>query len=137
MIEQIKSKLDELETKKSALSPAIKEIEKKRNEELAEVNKKYDHLVQDASIEVEDFEIKIMNEMIGLFVKTVMEEFDAKRSTSDYILTENFRVFRDEISKIEEFPQELVERLDKVINGDPIEKIAYDIEKIEAKYIKS
>jgi hypothetical protein len=137
MIEQIKLKLDELKAKKSALSPAIEEIEKKRNEELAEVNKKYDHLVQDASIEVENFELKIMNDMIDLFVKVIMEEFDAKRSTSDYVLTDKFRAFKEEISKVKEFPQELLDRLDKVINGDPVEKIAYDIEKIEAKYKKA
>ncbi|TFG16508.1 MAG: hypothetical protein EU531_06285 [Promethearchaeota archaeon] len=136
MISQITSKLEELEAKKSALSPRIEEIEEKRNEELAEVNKKYDHLVEDASIEVENFENKIMNEMIDLFVKVVMEEFDAKRSTSDYVLTDKFKDFREEITKIKIFPQELVERLDKVIEGDPVEKIAYDIEKIESKYKK-
>jgi len=136
MINQITSKLDELEAKKTALSPKIEEIEKMRNEELAKVNLKYDHLVQDASIEVENFENKIMNGMIDLFVKVVMEEFDAKRSTSDYVLTDKFREFRDEIVNIEIFPQELVERLDKVIDGDPVEKIAYDIEKIETIYKK-
>ena len=96
----------------------------------------FDHLVEDASIEVEDFEKKIMNEMIDLFVKVVMEEFDAKRSTSDYVLTDKFKDFRQEITKIKIFPKELVERLDKVIEGDPVEKIAYDIEKIESKYKK-
>ena len=136
MINQITSKLEELEARKEALSPKIEEIEQKRNEELAELNKKYDHLVQDASIEVENFENKIVNEMIDLFVKVVMDEFDAKRSTSDYVLTEKFKEFRDEIVTVEIFPQELVERLNKVIDGDPVEKIAYDIEKIESKYKK-
>jgi len=134
MIKQIASKLDELEAKKTALSPKIKEIEQKRNEELAEVNKKYDHLVQDASIEVENYENKIMNEMIDLFGKVVMDEFDAKRSTSDYVVTDNLKEFRDEIVNIEIFPKELVDRLDKVIDGDPIENIAYDLEKIKEKY---
>jgi hypothetical protein len=137
MINQITSKLEDLEAKKIALSPKIEEIEQKRNEELAEVNKKYDHLVQDASIEVESFENSIMNEMIDLFVKMVMEEFDAKRSTSDYVLTEKFKQFRENITEIEIFPEELIERLDKVIEGDPVEKIAYDIEKIETRYKKS
>ena len=136
MINQITSKLEELEAKKAALSPRIEEIEEKRNQELAEVNKKYDHLVEDASIEVENFENKIMNDLIDLFVKVVMEEFDAKRSTSDYVLTEKFKTFREEITTIKIFPQELLERLDKVIKGDPVEKIAYDIEKIENKYKK-
>ena len=136
MINKIASKLEELEAKKASLSPKIEDIEQKRNEELAEVNKKYDHLVQDASVEVEDFENNIINEMIDLFIKVVMVEFEAKRSTSDYVLTEKFKEFRDEIVSIKIFPQELVERLDKVIDGDPVEKIAYDIEKIESKYKK-
>jgi hypothetical protein len=137
MINQIALKLEELEAKKSALSPKIDEIERKRNEELAEVNKKYDHLVQDTSIEVEEFEDKIMNDLIDLFVKVVMDEFDTKRSTSDYVLTEKFKEFRENIAEIEIFPEELIERLDKVIEGDPVEKIAYDIEKIEMKYKKN
>jgi len=137
MINQFKSKLEELEAKKSALSPKIEEIEQRRNEELAEVNKKFDHLVQDASIEVENFENKIMSEMIDLFIKVIMDEFDAKRSTSDYVLTDKFKQFRENISEIHIFPQELIERLDKVIDGDPIEKVAYDIEKIENKYKKA
>ncbi|MEJ2295682.1 MAG: DUF3086 domain-containing protein, partial [Candidatus Lokiarchaeota archaeon] len=117
MINQIALKLEELEAKKSALSPKIDEIERKRNEELAEVNKKYDHLVQDTSIEVEEFEDKIMNDLIDLFVKVVMDEFDTKRSTSDYVLTEKFKEFRENIAEIEIFPEELIERLDKVIEG--------------------
>jgi hypothetical protein len=137
MINQFKAKLEELEAKKSALSPKIEEIEQRRNEELAEVNKKFDHLVQDASIEVENFENKIMSEMIDLFIKVIMDEFDAKRSTSDYVLTDKFKQFREDISEIHIFPQELIERLDKVIDGDPIEKVAYDIEKIENKYKKA
>lgn len=136
MINQITSKLEELEVKKSALSPKIEEIEQQRDEELAEINKKYDHLVQDASIEVEEFENKIMNDLIDLFVKVIMEEFDAKRSTSDYVLTDKFKEFRENIVELEIFPAELIERLDKVIEGDPVEKIAYDIEKIETKYKK-
>jgi hypothetical protein len=137
MIENLKSKLKELEIKKANIRPKIEEIEEKRAEELQEINKKYDHIVNDVNIEVEHFEQKIKNEMIDLFVKVIMDEFDAKRSTSDYEVTENFKQFRDSMTEIDIFPSELIERLDKVIKGDPIENVAYDIEKIESKYKRS
>ena len=38
-------------------------------EEIQELNKKYDHLIQDANIEVIEFEQKIMNDLIDLFSK--------------------------------------------------------------------
>lgn len=134
MIEELKSKLRELELKKSELQPKIDEVEAKRAEELQEVNKKYDHMVADVNIEVQDFKNKIMNEIIDLFSKVVMDEFDAKRRTGDYMVTENFKDFRESVLELEMFPKELIDRLDKVIDGDPIENIAYDLEKIEAKY---
>ena len=134
MIQSIKEKLKELEVRKSDASPRIKEIEEKRAEELAEVNKKYDHMVDDVSTEVNEFERSIMKELIDAFVQVIMDEFDAKRSTSEYILTSKFRDFREDMSDISLFPKELIERMDKVIDGDPIENVAYDIEKIESKY---
>ncbi len=134
MIEELKSKLKELELKKSELQPKIDEIETKRAKELQEVNKKFDHMVADVNIEVQDFKNKIMNEIIDLFSKVVMDEFDAKRSTSDYIVTDRLKDFRESVLELELFPKELIERLDKVIYGDPIENVAYDLEKIEAKY---
>ena len=134
MTEQLKSKLEELEIKKRELQPKINEIEVRKAEEIQELNRKYDHIFLDAKIEVEDFEKKIMNEMIDLFSKAVMDEFDVKRSTSEYTVTENFKDFRNGVSKIELFPKELVERLNKVIDGYPIENVAYDLEKLETEY---
>ncbi len=134
MIEELKSKLKELELKKSKLQPKIDEIEAKRAEELQEVNKRFDHMVADVNIEVQDFKNKIMNEIIDLFSKVVMDEFDAKRSTSDYMVTDKLKDFRESVLELELFPKDLIERLDKVIDGDPIENVAYDLEKIEAKY---
>ena len=134
MIEQLKSKLKELEIKKQELQPKIDKIEEQKAEEIQELNKKYDHLFQDANIEVEDFEQKIMNDIIDLFSKVVMDEFDTKRNTSEYMVTENFKEFREKVSEIELFPRDLIERLDKVIEGGLIENIAYDLEKIETEY---
>jgi hypothetical protein len=136
MIEQLKLKIQELETKKQELQPKIDKIEEKKAEEIQEINKKYDHLIQDANIEVIEFEKKITDDLIDLFSKAVMDEFEAKRSTSEYSLTDNFKGFRDSVSNIEFFPKELVERLDKVIDGDLIENVAYDLEKIKTKYKK-
>ena len=137
MIDEIISKLEELELKKQQLKPKIDELDEKRAEEIAEVNKKYDHMVYEVNVEVENYENKIMNEMIDIFIKVVMDEFDAKRSTSDYMVTDNFKEFRDKINEVEIFPKELIERLDKVIDEDPIENLAYDIEKIENEYKKT
>ncbi len=134
MIDQLKSKLNELEEKKRELQPKIEEIEKERAEELAEINKKYDHMIAVANIQVSQFEDKLMNELIDVFSKTIMNEFDQKRSTSEYVLTNNFKDYRDSFAEIKMFPKELVDRMDKVINGDSIENIAYDLDRIEQKY---
>ena len=134
MIEQLKSKIEELELKKQELNPKLEEIEKQRAEEIAEIDKRYDHLIADAKIEVTGYEQKIMNDMIDIFSKVIMDEFDLKRSTSEYRLSDNFKEFREDISKIKFFPKELVEKLDKVIDGDLIENVAYDLEKIENQF---
>ena len=136
MIEQLEAKLKELEIKKQKLQPKIDEIEAKKAEEIQELNRKYDHMIQDANSEVEEYEQIIMNGIIDLFSKVVMDEFDAKRSTSEYMVTEDFKDFRKGVSKIDLFPRDLIDRLDNVIDGGLIENIAYDIEKIEAKYKK-
>jgi hypothetical protein len=136
MIEQLKAKLEELEIKKKELQPKIDKIEAKKAEEIQELNKKYDHLIQDANIEVIEFEQKIMNDLIDLFSNVIMDEFEAKRSTSEYSLTDNFKEFRDRISEIEFFPKALVAKLDKVIDGDLVENVAYDLQKIESEYKK-
>ena len=134
MTKQLEAKLKELEIKKLELQPKIDEIEAKKAEEIQELNRKYDHIFLDAKTEVVDYEKKIMNEIIDLFSKAVMDEFDVKRSTSEYTVTENFKDFRNGVSKIELFPKDLVERLDKVIDGEPIENVAYDLEKLETEY---
>ena len=134
MTEQLKSKLKELEIKKLELQPKIDEIEARKAEEIQELNRKYDHMILDANSAVDDFEQKIMNDIIGLFSKAVMDEFDAKRSTSEYMVTEIFKDFRNGVSKIELFPKDLIDRLDKVIEGGLVENLAYDLEKIEASY---
>lgn len=131
---ELESKLKELEIKKQELQPKIDDIEAQKAEEIQELNRKYDHMIMDANSEVEDFEQSIMNEIIDLFSKIVMDEFDAKRSTSEYMITEKFKDFRNGVSKIDLFPKDLIDRLDKVIEGGLIENLAYDIEKIEANY---
>jgi len=134
VIKEIKSKLEELEAKKKEVSPKIEEIEVSRQEELAEVNKKYDHMVDDVKQDVKLLENNIMNYIIDTFEKVVMNEFDTKRSTSEYMVTDDLKDFREDASEIEMFPKDLIERLDKVINGEPIENIAYDLDKIKNMY---
>jgi len=134
MTEEIKAKLAKLKKMKSDTNPKILELNEKRAEEIAEVNKKYDHLVEDVSIEVGNFEKRITGELIDLFINMTMKEFDAKRSTSEYTLTEKFRIFRDNMAELDLFPKELIDKMDKVIAGEPIDNLAYDIDKIEKRY---
>ena len=133
-IKEIKSKLEELEAKKREVSPKIEEIELLRQEELAEVNKKYDHMVDDVKQDVKLLENNLMNDIIDIFEKIVINEFDTKRSTSEYMVTDDLKDFREGASEIEMFPKDLIERLDKVIDGDPIENIAYNLDKIKNMY---
>ncbi len=137
MINKFKSKLEELERRKKEVQPKIEELNIKKEEEIAEVNKKYDHLIYEINYEVEKFENDINNEMIDSFVKIVMKEFDAKRSTSEYTVTDEFREYKDLMAQFKMFPKELFDKLHQVINGSPIENIAYDLEKIEKNYKKS
>ncbi|MFX1448796.1 MAG: hypothetical protein ACFFCG_11790, partial [Promethearchaeota archaeon] len=67
MIQQLKLKIKELETKKQELQPKIAKFEAKKAEEIQLLNKKYNHLIQDANFEVQEFEQKIMNDLIDLF----------------------------------------------------------------------
>ena len=136
MISQLKSKLEELEIKKNALKPKIDEINDKREEEIQTVNKKYDHMVYELNYEIKNFEDDVYNEMIQAFVDIASKEFDFKRSTTLYSVSDEFKEFRENIAKIKSFPEELVRKLHMVINGDPIENIIYELEDIKTKYLR-
>ncbi|MFW9771237.1 MAG: hypothetical protein ACFFFB_01260 [Candidatus Heimdallarchaeota archaeon] len=133
-VKDIKSKLEELERKKHQLKPKIDKIEEERQAALAEVNKKYGHMIDDVKQEVIQLESQIMNHVLDVFEKLVMNEFNAKRSTSDYVVTDHFKEFRDEILEVEIFPKELIEKIDMVIDGEPIENIAYNLDKIKDQF---
>jgi len=137
MIDQLKSKLEDLELRKQNMTPRIDEINAKREKELQNVNKKYDHLISEINVEVEKLENKLNNDLIQSFENIVMQEFDAKRSTSMYSITDGFIAYRNSIAEINMFPKELLDKLDKVIDGAPIDNLAYNLEKIKAKYRKS
>jgi enoyl-[acyl-carrier-protein] reductase (NADH) len=137
MIDQLKLKLEELEAKKQNMKPKINEMNAQREEELNVVNEKYDKLVGEINSEVYNFELQVNNDLINSFVKAVMDEFDLKRSTSEYSISSTIKEYKEYIATVEMFPEELVDRLEKLIEGDPIENIAYDIEKIQEKFIKS
>ena len=46
------------------------------------------------------------------------------------------RILKENIAKFDLFPRELVDKLDKVIQGGPIENIVYELDDIEKKYLK-
>jgi hypothetical protein len=138
MIDQLKKKLEELEIKKAEVQPKIEELNAKKEEEIEALNQKYYHLTSEVNIDVENFEREIYNDFIISYVDCVMEEFDAKRSISDYTVTDTFKEYREDIATVDIFPKELIEKMDKVISGEAqIESIAYYIDDIKAKYLKT
>ena len=137
MINHLITKLEELEQKKNALEPKFEEINSQREKEIQSVNTKYDHIIADINYEIKQIENSIYNEMIESFVNIISRELEVKRSNSLYSVSEEFKEYRESISKLILFPKELIEKLDKVINGSPIEDIIYILDDIKAKYLKS
>jgi hypothetical protein len=136
MSDPLKHKLRELESKKKELQPKLDEINKRREEELQKVNKKYDHMIYDINYTAQQLEDEFYNDLINSFVEIVTREFDRKRSSDRYNLSSEFQDYKESIAEFEMFPKELIERMHKVINGDPIENIMYDLEDIQKKYLK-
>jgi len=136
MNNQLNSKLEELEIKKNAIKPKIDEINEKREEEIQTVNKKYDHMVYELNYEIQKFEDDINNEIIQSFVDITSREFDLKRSTGLYSISDEIKEYKERISRIENFPEELLDKLHRVINGDPIENIIYELEDIKEKFLR-
>lgn len=137
MTNHLESRLEELELKKKALKPKIDEINVKREKEIQDVNKKYDHMVYEVNYEIEQFEKRIYNELIESFLNVVKKELEIKRSNSLYSVSNQFKDYRENVAKFEIFPKELIEKLDKVINGGPIEDIIYVLDDIKKKYLNS
>ncbi|MFW9988399.1 MAG: hypothetical protein ACFFC3_07075 [Candidatus Odinarchaeota archaeon] len=137
MIELLKSKLKELEMKKNELQPRIDEINSKREEELEKINKKYNHMIYDINYTAQQLEDEFYNDLINSFIQIITREFDLKRSSDIYEVSKEFKLYKEEIAQFEIFPEELINKMYRVINGEPIETIMYEIEKIQKKYIKS
>lgn len=138
MIEQLKEKLKNLEIKEIKVKPKIQELEKKRDEEINAITEKYEKLIVEVNLEVVNYDKEVFNALINSLVDSVMSEFDAKRSTSEYAVTNEIKEYRQFIAKVEMFPKELVEKLDKIVDGtEQIESLAYDIDGIKEKYLKS
>ena len=136
MINDLKSKLQELDSKKTNIKPKIDELNAKKDEEIQAIKDNYDKMISEANAEVIDFEKTVYNDLIESFMKSVMNEFDAKRSMSEYKVTNQIKDYLDFIKTVDLVPKDLTERLEKIVGGDPIENLAYDIDKIKEKYIK-
>jgi len=136
MSEQLKSKLKELEAKKKELHPKIDEINAKREDEIQKVNKKYDHMIYDVNYTAQQLEDEFYIDLIKSFVEIVTREFDLKRSSDIYEVSNEFKIYREEIAQFDIFPEELINMMHRVITGDPIENIMYDLEEIQKKYMK-
>jgi len=137
MIDQLKKKLDMLEAKKSEIKPRVEELKEKKEREREAIDEKYHHLIAEVTLNVDRFENEVFNDFINSYLDAVMEEFDAKRSITDYVVTERIKQYREEIATIEMFPKELIGKLDRVISGvDQIENIVYYVDDIKNKYLK-
>ena len=137
MINHLLLKLEEIEQRKTALKLKIDEINAERENEIQNIHKKYDHMIADINYELNQIENDIFNKMIESFVNLVTRELEVKRSSSLYAVTDEFKEYRANISKLTMFPKELIRKLDKVINGSPIEEIVYLLDDIKTKYLKS
>lgn len=137
MSDKLNSKLKELEIKKKKLQPKIDEINLKREEEIQDVNKKYDHMIYDVNYTAQQLEDEFYNDLIKSFVEIVTREFDIKRSTDIYEVSNEFKDYQKSISQFDMFPEELINKMHRVIKGDPIENIMYELDEIQKKYIKS
>ncbi|MFX1420289.1 MAG: hypothetical protein ACFE9N_15370 [Promethearchaeota archaeon] len=137
MSNPIKFKLKDLEIKKKELQPKIDEINAKREEEIEKVNKKYDHMIYDINYTAQQLENEFHNDLIKSFVEIVTREFDRKRSSDIYKISNEFKDYKESIAEFEMFPEELINRMQKVINGGPIEDIMYDLDKIQQKYLRT
>ena len=137
MSDQLKTKLKESDKKKKELQPKIDEINLKREEEIQKINKKYDHMIYDINYTSQQLENEFYNDLIKSFTIIVSREFDRKRSSDIYEVSNEFKDYKELIAEFDIFPEELINRMQKVINGDPIEDIMYDLEKIQKKFLRS
>ncbi|MFX1600046.1 MAG: hypothetical protein ACFFB6_05565 [Promethearchaeota archaeon] len=137
MSDQLKSKLKELEMNKKEQIPKIDEINSKREEEIQKINTKYDHMIYDINYTSQQLENEFFNDLIQSFVIIVSREFDRKRSSDIYDVSNEFKDYKESVAEFDMFPEELIYRMQKVINGNPIEDIIYDLDKIQNKYLRS
>jgi hypothetical protein len=137
MDEQLKSKLEELEIKKKELQPKIDEINAKREGEIQKVNQKYDHMIYEVNYTAQHLENEFYNDLIKSYIEIVTREFDRKRSSDLYEVSKEFKDYKELIAEFDMFPEELIHRMQKVINGAPIEDIMYELDKIQKKYLRT
>ena len=135
MREQLKSKHKELEMKLKELQPKIDEINLKREEEIQKVNTKYNHMLYDVSHTAQQLEDEFYNDLIKSFIEIVTREFDIKRSSDTYEVSNEFKIYQEEIGQFDKFPEELINKMLRVINGDPIDNIMYELDDIKKKYM--
>lgn len=137
MIDELKSKLTELEEKKKESQPKIDELEEQRKNELDAINAQFDKMIADVSSEVTALEKDVFNQLIKSFEKAIMSEFDAKRSTSAYSVTDDIKKYRDFVATLDSYPEEFKNKLDQVLSQEiTIEDIAYHIDTLTAKHLK-
>ena len=135
MIEEIINKIEELKNLEKEIEPKIAELNSQRDNELQKINQKYEEKISHVSNEVETYRKNLMKLIYDSFENAVMNEFDAKRSTSEYSITPQIREYKEAMKELEFFPEKLIKKLEKVIAQEvPIENLAYDLEKIESQY---
>lgn len=137
MIDEIKEKMAELKRRKDDAQPKIDKLEEQRKNEVGAINKQFDKMVEDVTADVTALEEEVYNDLIKSFEKAVMSEFDAKRSTSAYSVTQDLKNYKEFIAEVDGYPEELKEKIDQVADEViTIEDVAYHVEELMAKYLK-
>ena len=94
-------------------------------------------MIYDINYTAQQLEDEFYNDLIKSFVEIVTREFERKRSSDLYEISYEFKDYAESVSEFDIFPKELVQRMQKVMNGDPIEDIVYDLDKIQKKFIRA
>ncbi|TFG02121.1 MAG: hypothetical protein EU539_13375, partial [Promethearchaeota archaeon] len=95
MIEEIINKIEELKNLEKEIEPKIDELNSQRDNEIKKITQKYDEKISHVSNEVETYRKNLMKLIYGSFENAVMNEFDAKRSTSEYSITPQIRKYKE------------------------------------------
>ena len=136
MNDQLKEKIRQLKEKKRSIQPDINKLNSQKGKEIQVINIKYDDLISQLDTDSFKLEQEVFKDLIESYSKVIMDEFDAKRSVSEYNVTNNIKDYKNYMAGIDMYPKELIEKLNRIINGEKIENFVFELDDIKKKYAK-